>query len=186
MMYFLIKERGIEMHKKNMIVLLLGLISALSLGGCRITDINFKNESKKQEQPTYSPEELKILEKDGLSAGEIEELNELNQDIEMEDIKEIISEENSALTDELLDIAMVTNIENFCYQTDGVLEGFDVELASEIAELISVDFQMVLHNSIEDCFGDESVDCIILNTQINEINGHAYSDEYMLDRGTYV
>lgn len=128
----------------------------------------------------YTDEEKDALMKDGLSESEWNELDELN-----EDIKETESDTGypdvQLLQSGVLQVNTVDNIPGMEYlEEDRTLTGFDVELASRIAEEIGADIQLHILGSEAACYREKNSDCIIaaVKSETSLPEGYLLTDPY--------
>lgn len=161
------------MKKRICKLMVVSVTISLLFSGC-------KANNQVQPKDIYTSEELENFKEDGLNKSEMQELAEITKEhLDAINDSRVPIADNSALKDEVLGFAMIDDQEPYCFIQDDVQMGFDVELAACIAENIGTDFEILSCNNIEECKIHEKMDCIIFNESETQLNGFAFTEEYL-------
>lgn len=114
----------------------------------------------------YTNEEKEALIKDGLSESELDELDELNKELIEETETGTEYADVKLIQSGVLQVNTVDNIPGMEYlEEDQSLNGFDIELASYIAEKMQIDIKLNVLGSEAACYKNQTGDCIIASVK---------------------
>ncbi|MGN0295391.1 MAG: substrate-binding periplasmic protein [Lachnospiraceae bacterium] len=149
--------------KNNTCTWLLLLILLAVLTGCT------------SDKSLYTNEEKKALLQDGLSESELNELDELNEELTEETENKTEYSDVELIQPGLLQINTIDSIPGMEYlEEDQILNGFDIELASYIAEAMQVDIKLNILGSEAACYKNQNADCIIASVKSESVLPEGY------------